>query len=83
MAKRSREVEEVDVSDVLYQSPNVTIRGVVTGVPPMKKSRNCSYFDGQISDGKTSMRLFGFDGAAGVRRKLLEFEEKKESVTLS
>ncbi len=29
------------------------------------------------------MRLFGFDGADGVRRKLAEFEEKKEAVVLT
>ena len=77
MAKRSREVEEVNVSDVLNHSPNAKIRVVVTGVSPMKKSRNCSYFDGQISDGKTRMWLFGFDGAVGVQRNCWSSKRRK------
>ena len=84
MAKRSLGVEEFeDVSEVANPSPNAKIRGVVTSMSPMKKGRTCNYFDGEITDGKTSMRLFGFDSAAGVRRKLMEFEGKAESVTLS
>lgn len=52
----------------------------------MKKSRTCNYFDGEITDGKKSMRLFacfGFDAAAGVRRRLAKFEEKEQPVMLS
>lgn len=70
-----------DVSSVLQPSPNAKIQGVLTVVSPMKKSRssNKSYFDGEICDGRASMRLVGFD--SGVRRKLADF--KDDSIVLS
>ena len=82
MAKREREVEEFkDVSKVLHPSPNAKIHAVVNAVSPMKKSKTCSLFDGEITDGKACMRMFGFD--TSVRRKLVEFEEPKSAVTLA
>ena len=47
----------------------------------MKKSKTCSYFDGEMTDGKSCIRVFGFD--AGVRKKLAFYEENKEAVTIS
>ena len=79
MAKRS--CEELQVSEVSSVSPNAKIHAVVESLSPMKKSKTCSYFDGQITDGKTTMRVFGFD--AGVRRKLVEFEDTKKAVALT
>ncbi len=58
------------------------IHGMLTSVSPMKR-RTCSFFDGEITDGKSCMRLFGFDGADGVRRRLVELEEKKEAMVLT
>ena len=80
--KRAQEEFE-DVSEVVATSPSARIHGIVTSVSPMKKSRTCNYFDGEITDGKTSMRLFGFDSGSGVRKRLVEFEEREESVVLS
>ncbi len=80
MAKRP--LEEFDVSTVAV-SPNAKVHGVVSCVSPMKRSKTCSYFDGEVTDGKNTMRLFGFDGAAGVRRKLVEFEGKPQAISLS
>ena len=79
MAKREREEFE-DVSKVLHPSPNAKIHAVVNAVSPMKKSKTCSFFDGEITDEKVCMRVFGFDGS--VCRKLVEFEESKSAVTL-
>ena len=47
----------------------------------MKKSKSCSYLDGHLTDGKRTMRVLGFD--AGVRRKLVEFEDSKKAVALT
>ena len=55
MANRSCEM--LDVSCVSKSSPNTSISGVVTSLSPMKKSKNTSFFEGSISDGKSSMRL--------------------------
>lgn len=63
-----------------HTSPSASVHGVVNMLSPMKQSRNGSYFDGKITDGKSSMRLFGFD--AGVRGKLLAAEESKKPVAL-
>ena len=39
------------------------VHGVVASFSPMKvsASKKCNYFEGQLSDGKKSMMLFGFD----------------------
>ena len=65
--------KEVDVSDVLETSSNFKIHGVISSLSPMKKAKNCSYFDGQITDGKSKIRLFGFDGT--IRKRLADEEE--------
>ena len=82
MAKHEREFEEFeDLSKVSNPSPKAKIHAVVMSVSPMKKSRTCSFFDSEISDGKACMRVFGFD--MGVRRKLVELEESKSAVALA
>ena len=88
MAKRPLdEVEEfvveefVEVGDVTHPFQNAKIHGVVNSLSSMKKSRNCAYFDGEISDRKASLRIFGFDSA--VRRKLADFQEGSSTVALS
>jgi hypothetical protein len=67
--KRSRDEFE-DVSMVSRTSQNAKIRGVVNCISPMKKAKTCSFFDGKFTDGKSTMRIFGFD--SGVRERLLE-----------
>ncbi len=82
MAKCERECEEFeDISQVLYASPNAKIHSVVTSVSPMKKAKMCSYFNGEVSNGKASMRVFGFD--SGVRKRLAEFRDSRSPVTLA
>lgn len=79
--KRGRsEIEEFDC----VSEQHVTKRNVVSVISPMKKAKNCAYFDWELTDGKKSIRLFGFDSS--VRRKLEESYKSKEgaggSVTL-
>ena len=63
-------------------SPNTKIHCVLNNVyPQMKKAKNCSYFDGEMTDGEINKCLFGYD--ADVRRKLFEFQEKESAVCLS
>lgn len=70
-----------EVSEVQEPSGSASVEGILTELSPMKRSKRCSYFDGEISDEKKSMRFFGFDSS--VRRKLIEYEEKKSPVVLS
>ena len=51
MAKWSFEKFQ-EVSKVSCESPNAKIHAPLS---PMKKSNSCSYFDGQITDGKMTM----------------------------
>ena len=83
MAKRSREsdVQEFDDIKDVCVSPNAKVYGVLNSLSPLKKSKGCAYFDGQITDGKTTMRLFGFDSS--VRRRLAELESESTPVALS
>lgn len=77
--KREHEMEEFeDISKVLHPSPKAKINAVLTNVSPMKRSKTCSFFDGEITDGKSTMRVFGFDDT--VRRKLISYEESKSPV---
>lgn len=71
----------LDVSEVSKSSEVASISGVVTSVSPMRKSKNTSsFFDGNITDGHSSMRIFGFDSR--VRKRLMEFEKSVSPVTL-
>ena len=82
MAKREREVEEFDdISTVLHPSPNAKIHAVISLVSPMKQSKSCSCFDGEITDGKACMGVFGFD--ASVCKKLVEFKASKSALALA
>ena len=55
------------MSEISNTSPNARIDDVLTALSPMKKSKTCSYFDGELTDEKATMRVFGFD--SGVRRR--------------
>ena len=75
MAKRSLVEVYEEVSEVVRAS------AVVQLVSPMKKSKTRSYFDGDVTDGKSTMRVYGFD--CGVCRKLVEFGESRNAVVMS
>ncbi len=62
-------------------SLNAKTHAVMESLSPIKKSKTCYFFDGQITDGKRLMQVFGFD--AGVRRKLVDFENSKDAVALT
>ena len=66
------------IHEISHTSPNAKLHGVLS---PMKKSKTCSYFDGEVTDGKACIRVFGFD--AGVRKKLAFFQEAKDAVMIS
>ena len=78
MAKRRHDI--VDVSDVNTSSPNATVGGILTCVSPMKKSKKSAFFEGSITDGRSSMRFYGFDSV--VRRKLVDHMQSKEPIVL-
>jgi hypothetical protein len=79
-SKKRNRSNVVNVSDISNTSSNATVGGVVTVLSPMKKSRSCPFFDGKISDGRSSMRLFGFDPNA--RDILANYNQTKQPVVL-
>ena len=48
------------VSDVKDASPELQIHGVLGDISPMKKGKSTSYFDGEMTDGKGKMQIYGF-----------------------
>ena len=44
-----------DVSGVTRASPNAKLCGIVRSISPMKKSKTCAYFDGEVCHGKSTM----------------------------
>ena len=72
-----------DVSTVDNEVKYANVHSVVASLSPVKFSASgkCHYFEGRLSDGKSSMRLFGFD--TKQQQKLALFHEKKEAVALS
>ena len=78
---RSPGFEEFDdVTAVVRVSPNAKVHGVFTLVSPMKAGKKCEFFKGELSDGKSKVRLFGFD--SGVQKQLTKFRAKGEPVSL-
>ena len=73
-------MDEFDDLGAINASPNAKIRGVVTEMSPMKKAKMCDYFDGELADDKARVRLFGFDD--NIRKKLLEYQQNKDSVVI-
>ena len=58
------------------------VHAVVTSLSPIKSSRTgtTKYFDGKISDGKSSRQIVGFDSM--IHGKLQEFFEKQDVVAV-
>ena len=81
MAAKHEFEEFEQVSGISHPSPNAKVHAVPSSLSPMKKSKTCSFFDGEVTDGKQTMRLFRFD--TSVWRKLVEFDESKDTVALS
>ena len=80
---RKRAYDEfADVTAVDHETKCAKIHGVVASLSPMKASSSgrSNYFDGQLSDGKTKLRLVGFD--TRQQQKLAEFHEKKRQLFL-
>lgn len=83
MAKRSLD-EFLDLSSAIEQPvQNAVVHGIVAAVSPMKKakSKSCNFFDGQLSDGRQNIRLFGFDEQK--QKQLAASYERSEPVVLS
>lgn len=61
MAKLKSGSDALSPSDIQECSPKAKVQCVVTGLSEMKntRGRDSSYYDGEISDGKTCIRVTG------------------------
>ena len=76
MTKKSSPRDFDTLAGICNPTANAKVTGVITSLSPIKG--NIPYFDGEISDGKASIRLFGFDSS--VKMKLMDlshFEVKR------
>ena len=82
MALRKRLVEEFD--EVTHANPSkcAKLHGVLSSISPMKTSTSgaTKYFDGELTDGQTSLRIVGFDNKQ--QQKLAEFQHERQPVSL-
>ena len=77
---RKRKLEELEVDGVeSLDEPLSTacVHGVISTLSPIKKS---NYFDGSVSDGKSNIRLVGFNPSQQIRMKNLM--ENKHAVKI-
>ena len=76
-----------DVSDLEAieeeECGNVNVRCVVTQLPPMKtgKNKKVKYFHGKLTDGKSTMKLVGFEPK--LRTRMDKAQKEKNTVVLS
>ena len=72
--KKKRSLEEIYHLNNLDKSlANVTVHGIVTSVPPVKKGHTCNFFDGALTDGTSKVHLVGFN--SGQQKTIKQFKE--------
>ena len=82
MATKRTHMEAFGDLTTMKCSPNAKIRGVLSGISPdMKKTGRCSYWDGELSDEKSSVRVYGFDNT--VRKNLFKHQENRTTIQLT
>lgn len=76
--KRSLEQDESEFKvSHMHVSKSAKIHGVMTSISPMKKSKKdkTKYFDGKLSDGKSSARFVCFN--AKMHERLCSIQQKR------
>ena len=77
---RKRNFEEIEsLGSVSQPVLSAYVDGVITGLSIVKKGKK-SYFDGNVSDGKTKLRIVGFQG--GQHKAIQDFLTKKTPLRL-
>ena len=74
--KRKLEVE--DFESISEPANNASIHGVVSELSPIKKSRYSEYFEGNVYDGQSTMRLVGFKKSQ--QNKMKQMMENKQPI---
>lgn len=84
-ASKKRTLEEDQFEDLgeMTLSKSAKVHGVISELSPMKNTAagTSKYFHGQLTDGKTRRRIFGFDSK--IHQRLADFHQSKEAVALT
>jgi hypothetical protein len=76
--KRKLELEEVDSLEEPVST--ASLHAVVSSLSPVKKGRNSDYFEGTVTDGKSTVRLVGFKRSQ--QSKIQRFMDKQQPILL-
>ena len=76
--KRKLELEEVDSLEEPVST--ASLHAVVSSLSPVKKGRNSDYFEGTVTDGKSTVRLIGFKRSQ--QSKIQRFMYKQQPILL-
>ena len=82
MASKKRFLDEFDDTTDVNPSKSAKLHCLISSVSSMKSSSsgNSIYFDGAITDGKTNLRLVGFNEKQ--QKELVEFQSKNVPVAI-
>ena len=72
------ELEEVDSLEEPVST--ASLHAVVSSLSPVKKGRNSDYFEGTLTDGKSTVRLVGFKRSQ--QSKIKRFMDKQQPILL-
>ena len=76
--KHKLELEEVDSLEEPVST--ASLHAVVSSLSPVKKGRNSDYFEGTVTDGKSTVRLVGFKRSQ--QSKIQRFMDKQQPILL-
>ena len=72
------ELEEVDSLEEPVST--ASLHAVVSSLSPVKKGRNSDYFEGTVTDGKSTVRLVGYKRSQ--QSKIQRFMDKQQPILL-
>lgn len=75
--KRKVTEEFPDIASVC-STGSAGVHGIVSRLSPMKQGKKSAWYEGCLSDGKDSIRIYGF--TESQHKQLSEFKEKKEPI---
>ena len=56
------------------------VHGVISSLSPMKKGKTSNFFHGNLTDGKTHLRVVGFQDAQ--RKRLVSYQNDSSAISL-
>ena len=73
-----RKLEVDDFESVNEPADSASVHGVISDVSPIKKGRHSEFFEGNVYDGQSTMRLIGFKKSQ--QKQMKQMMESKEPI---